>query len=515
MPNWSDPARVGDLVALAAGAALPLAFAPAHLFPLAVLSPALLFFLWLDASPGSAFRRGYLFGLGAFGTGVSWVYVAIHDFGYTGAPIAALLTLLFVAAIAIYPALAGLAAAWLRRRFAFSGAAHAVLVLPAVWVLFEWIRGRFLTGFPWLNLGYSQIDAPLAGLAPVAGVYGVSWGAALTAGVAVLLLRGSGKRLSAVAVVGVLVLWSASWALKTVDWTRPRGEPIRVDLVQGNLPQITKWDPDQIQRRLELYAEQTLPRIGQSDLVIWPENSLTVFYHELADSYFAWIEEKLDGSGTELLVGLPVMDLDSGEYYSSMMRFGPERQVYHKRHLVPFGEFVPLEGLLRGLIGFFDLPMSSFSRGASDQNLLSVAGERAAISICYEDAFGEEVIDGLPEATLLINGSNNAWYGDSLAPHQHLQISRMRAAETGRSLVRATTTGISALVDSKGSVYAASPQFETDVLSGRVQPMEGATPYVIWGNWPVVGLMLATVLGVCLWGRTRQTVAREEAVELP
>ncbi|MDX1824808.1 MAG: apolipoprotein N-acyltransferase, partial [Thiohalomonadales bacterium] len=203
--------------------------------------------------------------------------------------------------------------------------------------------------------------------------------------------------------------------------------------------------------------------------------------------------------GTTLVVGVPVLNLQTDEYYSSFVVLGDKPEMYYKRHLVPFGEFVPLESLLRGLIHFFDLPMSSFSRGSDDQVPLKAAGQLLAPTVCYEDAFGEEVIDFLPQATMLINGSNNAWYGDSFAPHQHLQISRMRAVETGRPLLRATTNGISAIIDYKGHIVKRSPQFETYVLTGEVQPRTGATLYVRWGNWAVIGLGFL-VLGV-VWVR--------------
>ena len=186
-----------------------------------------------------------------------------------------------------------------------------------------------------------------------------------------------------------------------------------------------------------------------------------------------------------------------------MMSLGKEQRFYHKRHLVPFGDFVPLENWLRGLIRFFDLPMSGFSAGPEEQSLLRVAGHRVGITICYEDAFGEEVIRALPEADFLINATNNAWYGDSLAPHQHLQISRMRALETGRYLVRATTNGISAIIGPHGELLMQSPQFATHVLTGRIQPMQGATPYVRFGNTPLL-LLLAGML-VLAWLRYRAT----------
>lgn len=486
------------LIAFFAGAALPLAFAPLSLFSLAIFSPAVLFWLWLEAPPRQAARQGFAFGLGMFGVGVSWVYVAIHVYGYTPTPIAAFMTLLFVAFLALFPALQGYVSARLLKPFRSQARYEwlaLLLILPTVWVFFEWFRGWVLTGFPWLNLGYSHTDSPLAGAGPWLGVYGISWLSILSSGLLLLLLRQPAKRWHLTA--GLLVLWLGVFLLGKVEFTRPVDKPIKVSIVQGNVPQITKWDPSMIQFRLDTYANLTRQH-WDSDLIFWPENSISVFYHDIKDSYFKPLEEEARATNTELIVGLPYMNLQTRLYYSSLLSLGKTPGVYHKRHLVPFGEYVPLGFLIRGLVKFFDLPMSNFSPGEKSQPGLRAAGQPLAPSICYEDAFGEEVIDFLPGATLLINGSNNAWYGDSLAAHQHLQIARMRTIETGRMLMRATTNGISALVDHRGRIIARSPQFETYVLTGKVQPRTGATPYVRFGNYPVVITVLLILAGL-LW----------------
>lgn len=493
---WQDmTGRRGDLLALVAGALLPLAFAPFGLYPLAVLAPALLFFSLSELTPRAALRRGFAFGLGLFGVGVSWVYVAVADFSDSGAVTAVILTALFVAALAVYPALFAYGAARLRARAAPPPALWYLAALPALWLAFEWLRGWLFTGFTWLQLGYSQAQSPLAGLAPLLGVYGIGLACAVSAGALAWLLHDGRRAWPGVAVV--LLLWGGAWGARQVEWTEPAGAPLRVALIQDNLPQSTKWDPEQFDARLELYARLTLENLGAADAVIWPENAVTVFYHELKDDYFDWLAGQARAANTDLIVGVPVKRTDAAGYYTSLMVLGSHEAVYHKRHLVPFGEFVPLENALRGLIRFFDLPMSGFSPGPAAQPPLPVAGQRAAMSICYEDAFGEELLHNFPQATLLINGSNNAWYGDSLAPHQHLEISRMRAIESGRPLVRATTTGISALADHHGRVLATTPQFERAVLRGSVQPMQGMTPYTRWGNGPLL-ILLFVMLGTCI-----------------
>ncbi|HEB59386.1 MAG TPA: apolipoprotein N-acyltransferase [Gammaproteobacteria bacterium] len=515
---------------------MPAAFAPLGWWWLSPLLLALLFLLLDVPTPSRARRRAYFFGVGLFGVGVSWVYVAINVFGHTAWPVAALLTALFVFFLALFPALFG----WLAARFAvgLGNGWRLLLIWPALWVLVEWLRGWAFTGFPWLNLGYSQISSPLAGWAAVLGVYGVDLAVAMSAGAVALLVKRSGEvslsvptpppppdavawtqgrdvslpRRLVLPLVVLIVLWEAGNVALRIDWTRPVGAPLSVALVQGNLPQMTKWDPASLRERLDTYAALSRAH-ADAQLIVWPENSVTVFYHRLAEDYFRPLVAELAEGGAQLVVGLPYREPDGSRYYSSFASFSGaegEPRFYHKRHLVPFGEYVPLEDWLRGLIGFFNLPMSGFSRGPRVQPLLSAAGHPVSVSICYEDAFGEEVIDALPMAHFLINGSNNAWYGDSLAPHQHLEISRMRAVETGRQLLRVTTNGISALVDERGRIRARSAQFETEVLRGEVQAFAGATPYVRWGNIPLL-ILLGLVVAVGMW-RGRRAPSQSEPV---
>jgi len=474
-----------------AGALLPLAFAPINLLPLAYFSPAILFLSILNISARIAFWRAYVFGLGLFGVGISWVFVAIHEFGNTPFLLAVLLTFLFVAFVALVIGFQGMFSAWVLNLFSKSKyylQLAVLLILPLIWVMFEWIRGTIFTGFPWLNLGYSQIDSSLMGYAPIIGVYGVSWFIVLSSGFFILIWKyGCSHYWNRFGIFSILVVtvFLAGQSLKKIEWTEKVDEPLLVSLVQGNAPQITKWDKDKINERLNIYKSLT-EQHWDSDIVIWPENSLTMFYHDLKESYLDPLEKTALSYNTDLVIGIPVQNRRTGQYYSTFMSFGRTPGVYKKTHLVPFGEFIPFEDIFRGLITFLDLPMSGFSRGDLDQALLKAGGQTLAVTICYEDAFGEEMIRQLPEATLLVNGSNNAWYGDSFAPHQHLQISRMRAVETGRELMRVTTNGISAFVNKDGELLQTSPQFEAVVLTGKVQPRTGATPYVYLGNKPML-----------------------------
>ncbi len=483
-------------VSLLAGMILPFAFAPFSFFPLAVISPAILFYLYLHLSTARAALAGFVFGLGYFGVGVSWVYVAFHDFGNTAVLISAMMTAIFVSVLALLPTLQSFLSVYLLNKIRLASQVKTdkpvlLLLFPSLWGLTEWLRGWLFTGFPWLNLGYSQIDSPLAGYAPLLGVYGLSLLLAVSSGLLVLLFLN--RRVTKLVLGSLLVVWLGGFLLGKYEWTEVSGKPISVSLVQGNMPQITKWDPVMMQARLDIYASLSREH-WDSDLIVWPENAMTTFYNDLEESYFTPLLLEARENNTDLIIGAPVMDDDGVRYYSSLISLGDEQHIYNKRHLVPFGEFMPLQDLLRGIVGFFELPMSGFSRGERHQPPLRAAGQLLAPSICYEDAFGEELIDFLPQASLLVNGSNNAWYGNSFAPHQHLQISRMRSLETGRDLLRATTNGISAIVDAKGHILQRSAQFETTVISGQVQPRRGATPYVRFGNTPVIFVLVFMLL---------------------
>ncbi len=483
-----------DLLALLAGLLLPLAFSPFDLHPIAVISLALLFATWRDAAPRRALWRGWLFGLGMFGAGVSWIFISMYEFGGVSWGLAVFLTLTFILVLSCFPALAGwISVLWVRRCTRLPPVPALVLVYPAVWVLAEWVRGWFLTGFPWLNVGYSQIDAPLAALAPVMGVYGLSYFTALSSALllAALLRRDGilGRYLAS-----LVALWVGAALLSLVSWSRPAGEAMTVSLVQGNIPQDLKWQPAMREPTVELYTRLSRQH-WDSDLIIWPETAMPMFYLQ-ARPYLEVLAREAGETGPDLLVGVIYLDPETRRYYNSMVSVGTVTAFYHKQHLVPFTEYLPFAEVLGDIVDWMDVPMSDFSAGAPDQPPLELAGQKVAVTICYEDAFGEEVIRALPEATLLVNVSNDAWFAGSIAPAQHLQIARMRALETGRYLLRATNTGISAVVDARGDLVAVSPPFEEHVLQATVQPLAGTTPYVLLGNYPVVLLSLSLLLGV-------------------
>ena len=488
-----------EALAAAAGALTVLAFAPFSLSPLALIGPALLFWLWADRTPGRAFRLGWLYGIGLMGPGVFWVRISIAQFGGVEPWLAVTIAGGLALSMALYYGLVG----WVGARLASGRRAPAMLlVFPGLWVVGEWLRGWVLTGFPWLALGYSQIDAPLGGLAPWLGVYGVSLGVGLSAGLlAWMFTPACGRRYAAMA--GLALLWGAAALAGRVDWTGPAGPPFKASLLQGNVEQRLKWRAEELRPTLELYVTLTDEARG-SRLIIWPETAVPALANVVDDVLLKPLEEQARAGGRDLLIGIPIEE-DADRYYNAMLALGASgRDAYYKRHLVPFGEFLPFKPVLGPVLDFLEIPMSDFSAGSPHEPpVLTLAGHPAGISICYEDAFAEEVAQALPAAAFLVNASNDAWFGDSLAPRQHLEIARMRAKETQRYLLRATNTGISAVITPSGGLGAQTRLFERAVLTAEITPLAGATPYVRLGNAAPVGLaVLLIVIGVAA-GRRR------------
>jgi apolipoprotein N-acyltransferase len=480
--------------AFIAGAATVLAFAPIGFFPIALLSFAWLTHILIDAGPRRAFWIAFLFGIGLFGAGVSWVYISLSQFGGMAPPLAALATFLFCALLAAFTGAAG----WLQARLPAGAAVRACLLIPAAWTLGEWLRSWVLTGFPWLAAGYASTGWPLQGYAPLAGVFGMSFVTLSLAGMLWWLAR-TRKPLI---LVPVVLLLAAGEGLRHVEWTRPVGAPVRVALLQGNVSQELKFRPDRYALTLETYAR--LAEETSAQLIILPETALPRFLHQIEPAYLARLEAAARRNQGDLLVGVPYRGADN-DFYNSVVSLGvAPRQLYHKTHLVPFGEFIPpLFGWINRLL---TIPLGSFARGATDQPPLAVAGQRVAVNVCYEDAFGDAIGAGATNATLLVNVSNVAWFGDSLAPAQHLQIARLRAVETGRAHLAATNTGVTAAIDRDGAVLARLPQYTTGRLEVSVQGYDGATPYMRLGDWPALVASLVLLAGAALvaWRRQRR-----------
>ena len=500
------------ILALVAGGLLPLALAPFDLWPLLAISAGALF-LVLRKTTGSvaALFLGWLYGIGKYAVGGSWIYVSIHVYGAASPPLAAFLVALFVAGMALF----GAAMAWmfwaLRRHL--GGDAKPCLdaaLFAAVWVLVEWLLTWFLTGFPWLFAGYAMLDTPLALLAPVGGVLLVSLAAVFTTANLVVAVR------SRLALVWAALPWLLAAALAGVPWTE-RGETRTVALVQGNVAQELKWVPESRQTVLERYRDLTAP-VAHRDIVIWPEAAIPVYLH-MAGEYLDSVQKAGDA---DLVLGIPVAYAtnEAATFHNGAVSTGGG--TYLKRRLVPFGEYVPLEGLLRGLIGFFDLPMSRSSPGSVEQPLLLAGGVPLATAICYEIAYPDMVRRDAANAEALVTMSNDTWFGASIGPHQHMQIARMRAIETGRYLLRATNNGITAIVDERGDAVparallagkatnnvAALPQFETGVLDGTFHAVHGQTPFVRFGHAWLLAMVAALAIAIV---RTRLLEGRHSA----
>ena len=467
------------LMALGFGAASVFGFAPFGWFPLALLTLTGLFWLW-QRQPAMSAWLGFAFGLGYFGAGVSWIYISLHTYGEMSWALASTATLLFAAFLALFPAVVGYLYQCHQRA--------ALLSIPAAWMLSEWVRGWIFTGFPWLAIGYSQAPAsPLAGYAPIVGVFGLSLLMAWSAAAIAWQPRRYGWL--------VVLIWIAGAGLKQINWTQPLGAPFSVSLIQGNISQSIKWQPEQVLNTLSEYRDMVAR--SHARLTVLPETAIPLFYDQVPTAYLDDLASYARSNGGDLLFGIPERRAD-GSYYNSVMNVGTAvTQFYRKSHLVPFGEYIPLKSVFGVITEVLHIPLSDFSRGKLTQPPFHIAGQRVAANICYEDVFGDEIIRPLPTASILVNVTNDAWFGDSIAPWQHLQISQMRALESGRQMLRATNTGATAIIGTDGVIQQVLPLFARAALTGTAQGYQGLTPFARWGNHlalALAGLMLVSAL---------------------
>ncbi len=495
----ADRPRISQFIFFVFGCLATTAFAP---FGLSLFAPLLLLpflYVCLTNSPRDSAKHGFWFGFGLFLSGTYWIYISVVVFGQAPVWIALLLMLGLVLLMALYLMLAG----WLISRFASGEPWLLLAAAPAAWVLVEWARGWLLTGFPWMALGYSQVDSALAGWAPVLGVYGVS--ALLIASVAAVLVAFSTRgRQQWIAIAIVVLPWLIGAILKSIDWTEPAGEPVTATLIQGGISQDKKWLPKNLQPTLNFYQKATRGA-ARSDIVVWPEVAIPSVTDRV-ESYIQALESDSRITGQTILFGIlehvTERTLEPQIYNSVIAVDGEQRQVYRKRHLVPFGEYFPVPSQVREWLRMLSLPHNDLAAGADVQKLIATRdGVKLAVAICYEDAYGAEQLYALPDAGLLINVSNDAWFGDSIAPHQHLQIARMRSLEVGRHTIRATNTGISAFIGPDGKILKKGPQFEAAIMTMQVQPRRGGTPYVSVGNWLVLSICFLLLAALWLRGR--------------
>lgn len=497
------------IAALFAGACNVFAFAPYGYWPIQILALALLFHLLQQASSVKAgVLLGWLYGFGWSVVCVYWLYISMHQYGGMPAPLAALAVALLALLLGAFPALAAGLATRFRRDRAVPAWIMLLLVLPALWMFSEWLRGWVFTGFPWAISGYAHTASPLTGYAPLIGVYGLGWLVAVLAACLVLLPR---RKSAGVLLLAILAL---GLGLKSLSWTTPNGQPISVRLLQGNVPQEIKFDAEQLNATLTLYED--LIRAAPADLIATPETALPLLAHQLPVDYLPRLAEFATASNSHLAIGIPISD-GPQQYANSVIgiaptpanRATPKLYRYDKHHLVPFGEFIPFG--FRWFVDMMNIPLGDFSRGDALQAPFSVKDQWVLPNICYEDLFGEEIAGQLrasnaaggPVASLLLNVSNIAWFGDSIALPQHLQISQMRALETGRPMLRSTNTGVTAIIAPDGKVLAQLKPYERNVLTASVQGYRGITPYVTVGNAFIVVLALTLLLAA--WYLARRT----------
>ncbi|MFO1427866.1 MAG: apolipoprotein N-acyltransferase [Steroidobacteraceae bacterium] len=488
------------LAALVAGALLSFAFAPWEWWPLALLCPAVLVWLWEGAAPRRAALLGFCFNTGTFAVGTWWLYVSIHGFGQAPVWLALVLMAGLVAIMGAYHALLGWAIArWLPR----SGALRWLLGIPAAWLLIEWLRGWFLSGFAWLSLGYSQTGSILAALAPLGGTYLLSWLLLLGAGALVTLLRGT-PRERVLAAAALLLPWAIAWPLRGVEWTTPTGPAVEVAIVQGAIPQDQKWLDANRDTTLDLYHELTRGVLGVP-VIVWPESAAPDLANNIVP-YLAAVGREAGARGSTLVMGLVRAEGRDAQgeplYFNSVLAYGGTVAWYDKHFLVPFAEFFPVPSFVRRWLRLMSLPYSDFTRGALVQPPLPAGPLRLAATVCYEDAYGSSQLPALASATALVNVTNDAWFGRSSARYQHLQISRMRAIEAQRYLIRAANDGVTALIGPRGELLARATEYRAEVLRGAVVPRSGRPPYARVGNYPIVALC-ALLLALAVLARRR------------
>ena len=495
----ADRPKLSQLIFFLIGCLTTLAFEP---FGLSLLVPLVLIpflYVCLTNSPKDSAKHAFWFGFGLFLSGTYWIYISVVIYGNAHISIALFLMLGLVLIMSTYFWLLG----WLTSRLVHGEPWYLFAVAPATWVIIEWARGWLFTGFPWMALGYSQIDSSLAGWAPVLGVYGVSAMIVLSSAALLVAIMTRGRQ--QIVAIALVVLPSLTGAmLKVVDWTEPDGEPLTATIIQGGVSQDRKWLREEREPTLRHYRDQTI-KAANSDIVLWPEVAVPAVDDQV-EGYIQALESIARIGGQTVLFGIleriTERTTEAKVANSIFAVNGVDRQVYRKRHLVPFGEYFPVPPEVRKWMAMANLPHKDLWAGEAEQPLIRTQnGIALSAAICYEDAYAAEMLYAFPEAGLIINVSNDAWFGDSIAPHQHLQIARMRSLETGRYTLRAANTGISGFIGPKGKVHESGPQFTAVTMTREVQPMKGATPYVAAGNWPIL-IICWVVLGV-FWVRSR------------
>jgi apolipoprotein N-acyltransferase len=491
---------IGDSCALIAGALLTLAFAPFHFYIFGIVSPALLLLLWLNSSPKRAFWRGWLFGAGLFGTGVYWIFISVHTFGNTSLFLALLITGAMIGILALFPAFNGY---YLNRFFPKNNASKLLCAFPAIWLLFEWLRTWMFSGFPWLLVGYSQINTPLRGFAPIFSVYGTSLAVLISSGLLVcifLQFRKNQNKTALIYLFSLLLLWLVGFGLSLIHWTKPSGQPVKVSLVQGNIPQEIKWSPQQVQPTLDHYMDLTNPH-WDSHIIIWPEAAIPLPL-AYATNFLEALATQAGQHKVALITGIPMKAEDRSGYYNTVITLGNGEGMYKKHRLVPFGEYIPFRDLLGGFLDLLKVPMSDFISGEDTPEPIIAHGKKIAVFICYEIAFPEQVLLRDGNIDMILTVSNDAWFGRSIAQAQHIEMAQMRALEMGRPVLFVANDGITAIINENGKIQSAAPAHVSFVLTDTVQTTEGKTPWQRFAIDPILSIALL-MLAIAIWQRRR------------
>lgn len=495
------PSTAGWL-ALFAGCLAAQAFAPFSLFPLAIVGLALLQFTLEGVSPRRAALHGWLFGLGLFGCGIYWVFICIISHSQVPSLLALGLTLLFISLMALFSAFPS----WALNRFFPSGQEiRLFFAFPALWTLTEWLRSFIFTGFPWLTLGYSQLHSPLRGYAPVSSVFGVSMAVVFSSSLLLRLVREASLkkyRQMGYALLSLCLIWGTGAALDRVKWTHPEGKPVTVSLVQGNIPAQDKWSDEMLQPTLDIYTQLSARHWGSSNIVVWPESAIPDFLanqQEFVNSLDAIASQH----NTAFITGIPVQLSGAADrYFNAVIALGAGKGYYLKHRLVPFGEYIPLKDSLSMVMNFLHIPLTGFTPATTAGKPLQAGPLKILAVICYESAFPEQVRFADPNIGMLLTVSNDAWYGFSGAQAQHLEITAMRALETGRPMLFASNDGPTAFINAQGRIESLAPARVPFVLTHTVQPMRGSTPWLSRGMDPL--LMFSLVLLFRAIWRTRK-----------
>jgi len=477
------------------GALLPLAFAPIHLYFLAFAIPALLLWIWRQCNKKQAFFSGWLFGFGFFIVGISWIYISLHTYGGVPFWAAGLVTISFIALLSLLFAVQAL----IFKLFPDKVVSQAFLSFPFLWILFEWIRCWLFTGLPWLFLGYSQTTTIVGAFAPIFGVYGVSlftlW---ISAAIIVFFLdkRLKSRFFSISMLTFIIVVGSILYA---GCWTQPAGQPIKVSLVQGNIPLSIKWEPGKLNKILSKYYNLT-EKHWTSSIIVWPEAAVPAPSQAIS-SYLDALKYLAQKNHSVIITGIPVIRMQNHEirYYNGMTTIGQKQpQLYLKQHLVPFGEYMPLRPIFGWFLKDFQIPLGDQTPGPKKQPAFVVNHINFAPFICYEIAYPNQVLNNTKGSNMIVVVTDDTWFGHSLAAGQHLQMAQMRALETGRYILFATNSGITAVINPKGEIVKALPSNKTGVLTSTVIPVKGNTPLMRWHYYPLEALLIILLL-LTLW----------------